>query len=84
MTLEEIWGALMCKNADLKCPEAKITMKSKNLKHLLQQVFDKGAASEKDRAKAAKTRKDLLDKMTGFSKNPGKDFEQMMKDFGIG
>jgi len=83
MNLEEIWGALMCKNADLKCPEATIIMKSKNLKHLLQQVFDKGVASEKSRQAFQDKLKKSMNPFKGFGKKPGMDFEQMMKDLGM-
>lgn len=72
MTLEDIWGALLNKNADLKCPDATVIFKAKNLKHLLQQVYDKGVAAEK-------TRRDFLEKMAGL-KSRGKD-DDFMKLF---
>ena len=85
MTLEEIWGALLCKKPDLKCPDATVIFKAKNLKKLLQQVYDKGVAAEKNRNAYREKLKEqdstFDDFFKGFGKNRGKDFEQMMKDF---
>jgi hypothetical protein len=84
MTLEDIWGALLNKNADLKCPDATVIFKAKNLKSLLQQVYDKGVAAEKARWENMKKIQDMADRFKGGDRSgAGKDFEQMMKDFGF-
>lgn len=61
MTLEEIWGALLCKKPNLKNPDAEVLFQAKSLKKLLQQVYDKGVAAEAGRRDHADKIRQTLD-----------------------
>jgi len=47
MSFAEIWAQLTRKDASLEDADAKVSMSAGNLKRLLRQVYDQGAAARK-------------------------------------
>lgn len=73
MKFEEIWDKLVLKDVRLLKPDTDVTFKAKNLKKLLQQVFDQGVLEQKSLEKPI----DRLDRIR-------KKFDDIMGKRGLG